>query len=105
MYLDREAVESTLRKIAGTASGSVVAFDYFSAELLENRLLFMRYARAVLNAVGEPFGTFSINTIPPVRERVATFLASCGLSLDEQRNFGEETDRKHAMAGFATAIV
>jgi methyltransferase (TIGR00027 family) len=105
MYLDREAVESTLRKIAGTASGSVVAFDYFSAELLEDRSLFMRYARAVLDAVGEPFGSFGIDSTPPVRERVAAFLAACGLSLEEQRNFGQETDRKHALAGFAVAIV
>ena len=104
MYLDREAVESTLRKIAGTAAGSVVAFDYFSAELIEARSLFMRYARAVINATGEPW-RFGIDNTPPVRERVAAFLESCGLSLEEQRNFGPEADRKRAMAGFATAIV
>src|SRR5262249_53553753 len=44
MYLEREAVESTLRKIAGMAPGTVLAFDYFSSELLESRSLFMRYA-------------------------------------------------------------
>lgn len=104
MYLDREAVESTLRKIAGTAAGGVVAFDYFSAETIEARSLFMRYARAVINATGEPW-RFGIDNTPPVRERVAEFLGSCGLSLEEQRNFGPETDRKRAMAGFATAIV
>jgi hypothetical protein len=49
--------------------------------------------------------THGIDSTPPVRKRVAAFVASCGLSLEEQRNFGEETDRKHAMAGFATAIV
>ena len=42
MYLDREAVENTLRKIAGTARGSVIAFDYFSTELLEDRSLLWR---------------------------------------------------------------
>jgi len=42
MYLEREAVESTLRKIAGTARGTVVAFDYVSSQLLESRSLFMR---------------------------------------------------------------
>ena len=30
---------------------------------------------------------------------------SCALFMEEQRNFGQETDRKPAMAGFATAIV
>ncbi len=105
MYLNREAVESTLLKIAGTATGSVVAFDYFSAETIEARTLFMRYARAVINATGEPFGTFGIDNTPPVRAQVAAFLEPCGLSLEEQRNFGQETGRKRAMAGFATAIV
>ncbi len=105
MYLDREVVESTLRKIAGTARGSVVAFDYFSAELFQQQSLFMRYARVVLNAVGEPFGSFGIDTTPPVRQHVADFLESCGLSLEDQRDFGRETGRTHARAGFATAIV
>ena len=104
MYLDREAVESTLRQIAGTASGSVGAFDYFNADLIEAKGLFMRYARAVVNAIGEPF-RFGIESTPPSRKHVAAFLKSCGLSMEEQRNFGQETDRKPAMAGFATAIV
>lgn len=33
-YLERSVVEATLRKIAGTARGSVVAFDYFTTEVL-----------------------------------------------------------------------
>ena len=105
MYLDREAVESTLRKIASTASGSVVAFDYFNADLIEARGgLSIRYVRAVLNAIGEPL-RFGIESPPPARKHVAAFLESCGLSMEEQRNFGQETDRKPAMAGFTTAIV
>ena len=104
MYLDREAVESTLRKIAGTAAGSAVAFDYLSAEIIDSRSLFMRYARAVLKATGEPL-RFGIDNTPPVRERVAAFLESCGLKLEGQRNFGQESGRMRAMAGFTTAIV
>jgi len=105
MYLDREAVVDTLRTIAGTASGTVVAFDYFGAEVLQSRSLFMRYARAVLNAFGEPFGTFGIDHTPPASKQVVAFLESCGLSLEEHRNFGQETGSKRAMAGFAIAIV
>ncbi|HEY0607250.1 MAG TPA: SAM-dependent methyltransferase, partial [Herpetosiphonaceae bacterium] len=104
MYLDQEAVEHTLRTIAGTAAGTVVAFDYFAAELVTSPSLFMRYARAVIKLTGEPF-RFGIDNTPPVRERVAAFLASCGLVLEQQRNFGVETDRQRAMAGFATARV
>jgi methyltransferase (TIGR00027 family) len=104
MYLNREAVEGTLRKIAATATGSVVAFDYFSSELIEERSLFMRYARAVISATGEPW-KFGIDNTPPMRRRVAAFLESCGLSLEEQRNFGQETDGIRAIAGFATGVV
>jgi len=103
MYLDREAVQSTLRKIAAT-TGGVVAFDYLSNEMIETRSVFMRLARAMIKAAGEPW-TFGIDNTPPVRERVAAFLESCGLSLEEQRNFGPESNRRRAMAGFVTAIV
>ena len=34
-YLDREAVKDTLRKIASTTKGSLVAFDYFTSEVLK----------------------------------------------------------------------
>lgn len=104
MYLDREAVKHTLRTIAGTAAGTVVAFDYFAAELVTSQSLFMRYARAVIKLTGEPF-RFGIDNTPPVRERVAEFLAACGLVLEEQRNFGAETEQQRAPAGFAIARV
>jgi hypothetical protein len=82
----------------------VVAFDYFNADLIEAKGLYMNYAKAVLNAIGEPW-RFGIESTPPARKHVAAFLTSCGLSMEEQRNFGQETDRKPAMAGFTTAIV
>jgi methyltransferase (TIGR00027 family) len=103
MYLTREAVESTLRKIAGTTD-SVVAFDYVSNELIEQRSPFMRYARAVIKATGEPW-RFGIDNTAPVRDRIAAFLAACGLSLEEQRNFGLEAGHERALAGFVTATV
>jgi O-methyltransferase involved in polyketide biosynthesis len=104
MYLDRKSVESMLRKIAGTAAGSTVAFDYFSSEIIESPSLFMRYARAVINATGEPW-RFGLDNTPPARERVASFLKECGLSLDEQYNIGSETRGKRALGGFAIAVV
>jgi methyltransferase (TIGR00027 family) len=104
VYLDREAVESTLRKIASTAKGSVVAFDYFTTEPLESRALYWRYGRAATKAAGEPL-KFGVDSTPPSRERLAEFLRSCGLSLGEQRTLGQETEGKRAWGGFATAIV
>jgi methyltransferase (TIGR00027 family) len=104
IYLDREAVEATLRKIAGTAKGSVVAFDYFTTEPLESQSLYWRYGRAMAKAAGEPL-TFGVDSTPPSRERLAELLRSCGLSLGEQRTLGQETEGKRAWGGFATAIV
>ncbi|GAA2777191.1 SAM-dependent methyltransferase [Saccharopolyspora taberi] len=101
MYLDRAAVESTLRRIAGSAPGSAVAFDYFSTDLLEGGSLFMRYAKAILDVLGEPWKFGLPTTPPPARDHLADFVASCGLSLEEQRNFGREP----APAGFVTATV
>ncbi len=104
MYLDRESVEDTLRKIASTVKGSIVAFDYFTSEVLDSRALFMRTVRASLNSFGEPL-KFGVDSTPPSRERVAGLLQSCGLTLVEQRTFGQETERKRAWGGFSTATV
>jgi methyltransferase (TIGR00027 family) len=103
MYLDRDTVENTLRKIGSMAAGTVVAFDYVSTEMLAARSPFMLYARSILRTTGEPW-MFGMDMTPPARQRIASFLESVGLSLEEYRNFGTETDGKHAMAGFATAI-
>jgi methyltransferase (TIGR00027 family) len=103
-FLDREAVEATLRKIASCASGSVVAFDYLTTEVLESQALHWRYARAGLRAAGEPW-KFGIESTPPSSERLAELLRSCGLSLGKHRTLGKETEGKRAWGGFATAIV
>jgi methyltransferase (TIGR00027 family) len=103
-YLDKTAVEATLRRIAGTAQGSVLAFDYITTEVLESQSLYLRTVRASLRAGGEPL-KFCIDGTPPSSERVAELLESCGLSLGEQRTVGRETEGKRALGGFATAIV
>jgi|KBSMisStaDraftv2_1062788.scaffolds.fasta_scaffold03166_8 methyltransferase (TIGR00027 family) len=103
-YLERAAIEATLRKIASTAHGSVVAFDYVTTELLESRSLFMRTVRASLRAGGEPL-KFGVDSTPPSSERLAELLRLCGLSLAEQRTLGAETGGRRAWGGFAIAVV
>jgi O-methyltransferase involved in polyketide biosynthesis len=104
IYLDRAAVEETLHKIAGTATGSVVAFDYFTTEAIESNALYWRYGRAAPRAAGEPF-KFGIDSTPPTRERLSELLQSCGLTLREQRTLGRETEQERAWGGFAVARV
>ena len=103
-YLDREAVQDTLRKIAGTTAGTIVAFDHFTTEVLESDALMMRSIRASLSAGGEPL-KFGIDSTPPLRDRIAELLQSCGLSLVEQQTLGQETNGKRAWGGFVIAIV
>ncbi len=102
MYLDRDAVLSTLRRIAGTAPGSALAFDYMSTSMIESGLPFMRYARAVVVYTGEPL-RFGTDTTPPAAGRIAAFLEPCGLRLVEHRTFGAESPGRPAWAGFAIA--
>ncbi len=103
-YLNREAVESTLHKIASTVQGSIVAFDYFTTEPLTSQGLYWRYGRAATKAAGEPL-KFGIDSTPPSRERLVELLRSGGLSLLEQRTLGKETGGKRAWGGFAIGIV
>lgn len=103
-YLNREAVQDTLRKIASTAAGTIVAFDYFTSEVLESDALMMRSIRASLSAGGEPL-KFGIDSTPPLRDRVVELLQSCGLELIEQRTLGDETAGQRAWGGFAIASV
>jgi methyltransferase (TIGR00027 family) len=104
MYLERAAVERTLRTISNTAPGTILAFDYFSAQLLASSSPLMRYAQLFLRLTGEPW-KFGIDNRPPAHDRLSAFLESCGLSLADQRNFGHESATSGAPAGFATAVV
>jgi methyltransferase (TIGR00027 family) len=103
-YLDRAAVEGTLRKIAGTAHGSIIAFDYFTTEVLQSQSLYLRAVRASLQAGGEPL-KFGIDSTPSSRESLQELLRTCGLLLVEQHTVGDETGGKSALGGFAIAVV
>lgn len=104
MYLDRPAVEATLHKIASTAKGSIVAFDYYTDESLLSPSFYWRFARAATKSAGEPL-KFGIDSTPPAKERLAEFLQSAGLELCEYRMLGQETEGKRAWGGFAVARV
>jgi methyltransferase (TIGR00027 family) len=104
MYLDRPAVESILRKIASTAKGSVLVFDYITTEPLRSPSLYWRYGGAATRAAGEPL-RFGIDSTPPSRERLSETLQACGLALSEQRTLGQESDGNRAWGGFAVATV
>ncbi len=103
-YLDQGAVRDTLRKIASTAKGSLLAFDYFTNDVLESQALAMRAVRASLSAGGEPL-KFGVDSTPPSRDRLAELLQFCGLTLVEQRTLGQEAEGRRAWGGFAVSAV
>jgi len=103
-YLDETAVRDTLRKVASLAKGSIIAFDYFSSEVIESKALAMRSIRASLSAGGEPL-KFGLESTPPLSDRVVELLLDCGLTLVSQLTAGQEGQGKRAWGGFAVAIV
>jgi methyltransferase (TIGR00027 family) len=80
IYLDRAAVEDTLRKVASCAKGTLLTFDYYTSVWLESTKMFWRYARASTKSIGEPL-KFGVDSRPPSRERLSELLRSCGLTL------------------------
>ena len=104
IYLDREAVEDTLRNVASCAKGTLLAFDYYTSVSLESNDMYWRFARASTRAAGEPL-KFGVDSTPPSRERLSELLRSCGLALSEQRTLGRETETERSWGCFAIAVV
>jgi hypothetical protein len=73
MCLDRVAVEENLRKVACTARGSQVAFDYFTTGPLDSKAFFWRIAHKGTKTNGEPL-KFVIDSTPASRKCLAEFL-------------------------------
>ncbi len=60
IYLDREAVEDTLCKSGSCASGSVVAFDSFTTEVLSLQACLSIY-KTVMNEAADGAGSRTVN--------------------------------------------
>ena len=89
-YMTQASVEATLRTVAtGLASGSAIAFDYFSRHYVEGgefSLLPWPFA-AFFRWIGEPH-VFGLPTEAPARARLAAFLAEKDLRLVEFEPIG-----------------
>jgi methyltransferase (TIGR00027 family) len=103
-YLEEEAVHATLETIGSLASGSVVAFDYASREMVEGSgSLAFRMGKRSLEAIGEPL-RFGISTVPPARKQVADLLAAHGLELERYEAWGEESGDRMPFGGMVAAV-
>ena len=106
MYLDEEAVNETLGHFATLAPGSLLAFDYFSRELIHSEPPFgwvgpplhfmMKYYSERLR--------YGISTRAPGREAVAGLLAEHGLELARHQPWSEEREGQVTLGGLALAV-
>ncbi len=88
MYLDEDAVRSTLGHVEKLAPGSRIAFDYLSRESLSGGV--WKLLSAIIKLYyGESF-QFGISTQRPARDQVSAFVEQTGLALAEHEPFGNK---------------
>jgi O-methyltransferase involved in polyketide biosynthesis len=91
MYLDEDAVRSTLGHVEELAPGSSIAFDYLSRELVFGKRPFTVIGKLFSGSIklyyGEAF-RFGISTRPPARNHVAALFKEAELALTEHEPFG-----------------
>lgn len=106
MYLDDAAVSKTLTEVAGLASGSRIAFDFLSRELVLGRKpyavmgTYMRYA--LKSFYGESMH-FGISTAAPARRQALDFFEGRGLEVESFESLGRESGRSTPIGGLIVA--
>ena len=105
-YLNREAVEATLRTVATQlAKGSAVSFDYVGRHIAEEngpRPLFYRWLIPLTRLMGVGW-VFGISTDSPAEEQLATFLGQNGLRLTRFEAVGRADSKYGLVGGLAAA--
>lgn len=89
MYLEEQAIQSTLRTVSTLPVGSSIAFDFLSREWLEDTLIGKMARWGVKATYGEPF-TFGFPVTPDFSERLRDYLKEHGLALDRNQPLGDE---------------
>ena len=108
MYLDDDAVDKTLREVAGLAPGSRIAFDFLSRELVLCRKPFAvlgNYAKYAMKAFYGESWLFGISTAAPARERAREFIEARGLECRRYEALAGEAERGTPIGGLIVAGV
>lgn len=104
-YLPKEVVTATLQDMSRCSSGSVVALDYFSQEVVlgtgsaENVLL-----HKLVHRLGEPFD-FGLEMSAPAKQHAADWVAETGLLLEEVATMLPEAAARTQFSGVLVASV
>jgi len=91
MYLEEDAVRSTLASLENLAPGSRIAFDYLSRELVDGAPPFGPIGKLMASSVKLYYGElfrFGISTWPTASDRLAAFFGGAQLVIAEHDRFG-----------------
>lgn len=88
MYLEAQAIQSTLQAVSTLPAGSSIAFDFFGREWL-NTLRGKMAGWGVNATYGEPF-IFGFPIKPDFHEPLRRYLQENGLALERGRSLGDE---------------
>jgi len=103
-YLPPAVVDATLSKIASCGSGSVVALDYASLDLVNGDSISFFFVTQLLRLVGEPL-LFGVNMAMPSRDHAATWMNGLGLEIVEQTPLMTEAPGRTQAFGVLVAVV
>ncbi len=83
MYLEEQAIQSTLRAVSTLPSGSRIAFDFFSREWLDT-VAGKIFRWSIQVTYGEAF-IFGFPVTPDFSGRLSAYLEAPGLALERDR--------------------
>ena len=98
-YVTDAVVRGVLKEVATLTPGSVVGFDYFSAEMVQRGPL-----QALTKFMGEALLS-DVPTLAPAEASAELFLGECGLELLWHQPFGRERPGKGPFGGFILGVV
>ena len=91
MYLEEQAIQSTLQIVSTLPAGSSIAFDFFSREWLESTLAGKIIRWSVKVIYDEPF-TFGFPLLPDFSGRLRDYLKDHEIILERYQPLGDESE-------------
>jgi methyltransferase (TIGR00027 family) len=102
MYLEEQAIQSTLRAVATLPPGSRIAFDFFTREWIDG--VAGRMGQWALVATYGESLAFGFSVLPDFEGRLGAYMAEHGLVLENCRPMGDEREGRVPYGGLAVGV-
>ncbi len=102
MYLEEQAIQSTLRAVATLPPGSRIAFDFFTREWIDG--VAGRMGQWALVATYGESLAFGFSVLPDFEGRLGAYMAEQGLVLENCRPMGDEREGRVPYGGLAVEV-